>query len=436
MLERPDDPGPPDARVNDAERNQVVDLLRQHCGDGYLTLDEFSDRVGQVFEARTRADLELVTMDLPAARRPIPEQGRREARRWAIGIMSGHKSAGRWRPAEEVTALAIMGGVELDLRHAEIDGPEVIITAIAIMGGIDIIVPDNIAVDVSGIPFMGGFDSRVKDVPRLPGQPVIRVKGLALMGGVTVRTKKPRKPVDVGREIGRVGREIGQVSREIGRHAAAGRPVPPPPPMPPIPGRTMPAAPPAPPAASEVASGGWREELKSHAAPDGTVTIMFSDMEGYTEATVRLGDLKARELLNCHNEIVREQLAAYGGYEVKSQGDSFMVAFAGASRALRCAVAIQRAFDDYCGKHPDEPIRVHMGLHTGEVIREQDDFLGRTVILASRIASAASGGEILVSSLLKELTDSTGEFTFGEPREVSLKGLSSPHRLYPVVWDA
>jgi class 3 adenylate cyclase len=151
--------------------------------------------------------------------------------------------------------------------------------------------------------------------------------------------------------------------------------------------------------------------------------------------TERLGDLKARDVLYDYNQIVREQLATHTGFEVKSQGDGFMIAFAGASRALRCSMAIQRAFSDYSFKHPEAPIHVHIGLHTGEAIREADDFLGRTVIIASRIASTAKGGEVLVSSLLKELTDGRGEFTFGEPREVTLKGLSSTYRLYPVVWQ-
>jgi class 3 adenylate cyclase len=126
---------------------------------------------------------------------------------------------------------------------------------------------------------------------------------------------------------------------------------------------------------------------------------------------------------------------AHGGYEVKSQGDGFMVAFAGASRALRCAIALQRAFDDYAKKNPEEPIHVHIGLNTGEVLRDGGDFLGRTVILASRIAGEAKGGEILTSSVVKALADGSGEFMFDVPRDVALKGVSQPQTLYPVVWQ-
>jgi class 3 adenylate cyclase len=168
---------------------------------------------------------------------------------------------------------------------------------------------------------------------------------------------------------------------------------------------------------------------------DGTVTILFSDIEGFTDITERLGDLKAQDVLRAHNEVIRGQLAAHGGHEVKSLGDSFMLSFDGARRALRCAIGVQRALEEYNDKHPEASIRVRIGLHTGEAIREGDDLFGKTVIVASRVAAEADGGEILVSSLLKELADSSGEFEFGPPREAVLKGLSATHTLYPVVWE-
>jgi class 3 adenylate cyclase len=167
---------------------------------------------------------------------------------------------------------------------------------------------------------------------------------------------------------------------------------------------------------------------------DGTVTIMFSDIAGYTAINDRLGDLAAHDLLTEHNRIVRDLLATHRGYEVKSQGDGFMVAFSSAGRALRCAIAIQQAFEKYGLEHPDEPIRVHLGLHTGEAVRDGDDFLGRTVIIASRLTSVAGPGEILVSSLLRELTEPAREFRFGTPREVTLKGVSAPQVISPVIW--
>ncbi len=170
-------------------------------------------------------------------------------------------------------------------------------------------------------------------------------------------------------------------------------------------------------------------------ALDGTITILFSDIQGSTAMSERLGVQRMQEVLQAHEPIVREQVAAHGGFEVKSLGDGFMLAFSGARRALECAISIQRSFADYNDEHKDEPLRVRIGLHTGEVLRDSGDFFGIDVILASRITGQATGGEILVSSLLKELTDRGGDIQFGEVQEVELKGLAEVNRVYSVAWD-
>ena len=176
-------------------------------------------------------------------------------------------------------------------------------------------------------------------------------------------------------------------------------------------------------------------DLRSHAAPDGTVTILFSDIEGSTQMTERLGDQRMQQVLRGHNEIVRHQVAAYEGFEVKSLGDGFMLAFSSARRGLQCAMAIQRAFAAYNRGRTEEQVLVRIGLHTGEFVQEMEDFFGRNVILASRIADQAQGGEILVSSLLKDLTDSAGDIRFGEVQEVELKGLGGMNLVYSVEWE-
>ncbi|MEE8346042.1 MAG: adenylate/guanylate cyclase domain-containing protein, partial [Dehalococcoidia bacterium] len=176
-----------------------------------------------------------------------------------------------------------------------------------------------------------------------------------------------------------------------------------------------------------------KPDLRQHAAPDGTVTILFSDIEGSTAMTERLGDKRWLEVLRQHNAIVRKRVAAHEGFEVKSEGDGFMLAFGSARKALECAVDVQRAFADR-NESAEEPIRVRIGLHTGEAIKEDEDFFGKNVILAARIAGQAQGGEILVSSLLKELTESAGDIAFGEGREVELKGLSGKHHVFEVAW--
>jgi class 3 adenylate cyclase len=139
-------------------------------------------------------------------------------------------------------------------------------------------------------------------------------------------------------------------------------------------------------------------------------------------------------VLRAHNAVVRAELSRYGGFEVKSLGDGFMVAFQSARRGVQCAVALQRAFAAHSEAHPDPPPRVRIGLHVGEVIREADDFFGKTVIMAARIAAAAQGREILVSGLLCALVESSGDVRFGEPRSLALKGLEGMHEIRPVIW--
>jgi len=148
----------------------------------------------------------------------------------------------------------------------------------------------------------------------------------------------------------------------------------------------------------------------------------------------KLGDLRAHEILHEHNAIIREQLAAHQGFEVKTIGDGFMVAFSSARRALLCAIAIQRALAVWRDQNRDDPIQVRIGLHTGEAIKEAGDFYGKTVILASRIAAEANGGEILVSSTLKDMIDSAGDLRFEECREVELQGLEGRHRIHKARW--
>ena len=179
--------------------------------------------------------------------------------------------------------------------------------------------------------------------------------------------------------------------------------------------------------------GEERPSLRPVAAPDGTVTMLFSDIESSTEVNERLGDVRWLDLLRLHHAIVREQVRAYGGYEVKSQGDGFMIAFASARKAVLCARAINRAIDEQLGSHPDGPIRLRIGLHTGEAIREEADFYGKNVVLAARITDEAKGGEILASSVVKQLTESAGDVGFEDERQVELDGLAGKHTLYRVV---
>jgi class 3 adenylate cyclase len=456
---------PLEQRVADADRDRTVNLLREHVVDGRLTLDEFSERVGLALEARTQGDLQATLANLPDLSMPQEETRRRKARRWFIGVMSGSSAKGRWRVSDDTTAVAFMGGCEIDLRHAEIDGPEIVITAVAFMGGIEIIVPEGFDVENRIFAFMGGSDLKLRNVPVIPGSPRIRIRGFAMMGGVDIKSKPTRSVPEIGATIAHhvrsvvdalpslagssagpidlesLGREIRdqvRAQRRANRHSweSATAPAPAPPPSPPsppsAPNPPAPApagyAPPPVPAATEPPPDAPR-------SGEGTVTILFSDMVNYAGITEQLGDQASRELLRDHHQIVRELLASHGGREIKVQGDGFMVAFGGAARALRCAGDMQRAFAKYSAGHPERPIEIHIGVHTGEAMEEDDDFLGHTVIVASRLADAAAPGEVLVSSLSAMLVERTEEFQFMNFREATLKGLTRPHQVATLVWE-
>ena len=177
-------------------------------------------------------------------------------------------------------------------------------------------------------------------------------------------------------------------------------------------------------------------DMRAHMAPDGTVAILFSDIEDSTVLTERLGDERWLQLLREHNAIFREQLDRHDGYEVKSQGDGFMLAFPDPCEALECAIEVQRAFAERERDESAEPLRIRMGLHTGEVISEEGDYFGKNVILAARIAAQALGGEILVSEELRQVASrGNGDgLRFDAGRELELKGLAGSHRVFRAEW--
>jgi len=174
-------------------------------------------------------------------------------------------------------------------------------------------------------------------------------------------------------------------------------------------------------------------DLRRASAPDGTVTLLFSDIEGSSRLTERLGDDRWMELLGIHNTIVRAQLDEHGGYEVKSQGDGFMVAFPAARQAVMCAIDIQRALLRRSARS-DFPIRVRIGVHTGEAIHRQGDFFGRSVVLAARIAAHAQGGDILISALVRDLVAERGDIELRDAGQAEFKGLDGRHQLFEVAW--
>ena len=206
-------------RVSDADRDHAVTLLREHVVVGRLTLDEFSERVGVALRARTRDDIAGAMSDLPVLAVAAEEGTRRRARRWFVAVMSRSQAKGRWRLRGRTTAVAVMGGCDMDLRHAEIDGTEVVITALAFWGGIHIVVPEGFDVDLVGLSLMGSRDLIIRNVPRVPGSPRIRVRGFAVMGGIDVKSKPSRTGREIGQSI--IDRVLGTVSALPGRPGAA-----------------------------------------------------------------------------------------------------------------------------------------------------------------------------------------------------------------------
>jgi class 3 adenylate cyclase len=168
------------------------------------------------------------------------------------------------------------------------------------------------------------------------------------------------------------------------------------------------------------------------ATPGGVVTILFTDMEASTALTQRLGDERGREVLRGHERITREVLDQHGGNEVKTMGDGFMVSFGSVTRAIDCAIALQRAFADH-NASSSEPLKVRVGLNAGEPIEEDGDLFGSTVIMASRIAAKAGAGEILIPEPLRHLL--TGKsYVYADRGETMLKGFEDAVRLFEVRW--
>lgn len=188
-------------RLSDADRDRAAEVLREAAAQGRLSMDELDERLELAYAAKTYADLEPVTGDLPkpgsalstpGTTVPAGRIGGTPRNRFSIAIMSGARRKGWWVLPRSYVAVAIMGGVELDLREASFSEPEVTVCAYTLMGGIQITVPDDIEVDVSGFACMGGFDHHASG-PGVPGAPRVRVIGCAVMGGVEVKRKPLRQ---------------------------------------------------------------------------------------------------------------------------------------------------------------------------------------------------------------------------------------------------
>jgi class 3 adenylate cyclase len=175
-------------------------------------------------------------------------------------------------------------------------------------------------------------------------------------------------------------------------------------------------------------------DLTEKSSPDGAITLLFSDIEGSTEIMEKVGEHRSFEVFRDHTALVRQLVDSFGGSVVKSQGDGFMVSFPSAHGGLHCAIEMQRTFDGHSIPEVG-PLKVRIGLHSGYVIADANDFFGRNVVLAARIADRARGGEILVSSSVKDYTETDPRVQFEDRGEHHLKGLVGEHSIYAVRWQ-
>jgi class 3 adenylate cyclase len=428
-----------DIRASDAERQAVIQRLSAACGDGLLTLDEFSERSGDVWAAVTRGQLDDITRDLrlpvagssraeptPAdvsnetASEPVPRK-----RRWLVAIMGGERQRGRWRADRNIGALALMGGVHIDLRDATLESDEVEILAWAVMGDVHVTVPEGIPVDFSGFMLMGNRSNKTSRVEPLRGAPRIKIRGYGMWGSVAVHSRPPRAPGDPedddphesqphdhhlraqqrANELQqRMNERQNRLNQRLGRQNLPHWLPTPPPPVP------SPLPPP----------------------PDlgGLVTVVCTDIVGSTRLSDSLGDQRWRGVLQEHYAMTRAVAAGHGGTEVKTRGDGLLLTFTSPRRAVQFAVSFQATLAKQRADDPTFPLEARVGVHAGEVERDGADVVGRNVSLACRLCDAAAPGEVLASAVVADLADSASDLAFGEPRELSLAGIERPVRAH------
>lgn len=183
---------------------------------------------------------------------------------------------------------------------------------------------------------------------------------------------------------------------------------------------------------------GWanvqRPDLVRIADHDGTVTILFSDIEDSTTLNTQLGDKVWVHLLDKHDRIINRAVEHHNGYVVKTQGDGFMVAFRSPADAVGAAVDVQRAITGVRPGSRLSPVKVRIGIHRGPAVHRDNDLFGQNVAMAARVVGQADGAEILVSdAVLDELGDT---YSVLQTRNVDLKGIPGKHAVHAIDWAA
>jgi hypothetical protein len=227
----PTDPPEHRAVVPARTRERAVRLLSAHFAEDNISLDELERRLDLVYAASTTAQLDALTSDLPALTRTreppaqvdssaVVETGvnldptaRVPDSDFMLAVMGGVERKGAWIPPRRMTVATVMGGAELDFRDATFGAELTDVWVVTIMGGVEIIVPPGVRTEVKGLPIMGGFGSSAPSAGLPPGAPTIRIRGLALMGGLEVKVRLPGESEKDARKRLRAERKARQLQR-------------------------------------------------------------------------------------------------------------------------------------------------------------------------------------------------------------------------------
>ena len=187
---------------------------------------------------------------------------------------------------------------------------------------------------------------------------------------------------------------------------------------------------------AQVAEGSAEGSLTGPPGLDGgLVSILFTDLQGSTEMLSRLGEEQNQELMRVHNSFIRDLVSSHRGTEIKTMGDGFMIAFPSPKDATDCAIAIQRRLHQHNTENPDRELKVRVGINAGEAISEGGDLFGNAVVLAARVMSQASGGQILISDPFRKLIDGHENFRRIDRGWKRLKGFDVRQHLHEVSWQ-
>src|SRR4029453_6778751 len=164
----------------------------------------------------------------------------------------------------------------------------------------------------------------------------------------------------------------------------------------------------------------------------GPVTVLFTDLVSSTELLQRVGEEQALRVLRAHHRLLRDAVAVHAGHEVKWTGDGRLTTFASSADAVRCAVAMQQTTRV---RAAGERLAMRAGLHVGEALRDESDWVGASVVVARGLGDRGGGGAILCSALVVELLGGRRAFRFGEVGALELKGLAAPVAAYEVHYN-